>query len=220
MVAEASTQSELVDRLAHQGLVPLSLLYAVFWVSGFASLLYQVIWQRALFTIFGTNIESVTVVVTAFMLGLGIGSLLGGRLSRDASRPVLPLFSCIELAIGAYGLCSLALFALVGTWLGPESALAIGLVSFGLVLFPTLLMGATLPLLVAHVVRRSGHVGRSVSWLYFVNTLGAAAGALLASLFLLGKLGLQGSTQLAAVLNLAVGISVLGAWWWFRERTP
>lgn len=220
MAAEPASQAELSNRPPRQGLVPLSLLYTVFWLSGFASLLYQVIWQRALFTIFGTNIESVTVVVTAFMLGLGLGSLLGGRLSRDAARPVLPLFSCIELAIGGYGLCSLALFALVGARVGPESILGIGLVSFGLVLFPTLLMGATLPLLVAHVVRRSGHVGRSVSWLYFVNTLGAATGALLASLFLLGKLGLHGSTQLAAMLNLAIGVSVLGAWWWLREKTP
>src|SRR2546427_2232945 len=53
-------------------------LCVLFFLSGFPALLYQVVWQRALFTIYGVNIESVTVVVSAFMLGLGLGSLVGG----------------------------------------------------------------------------------------------------------------------------------------------
>ena len=58
-------------------------LYVFFFVSGFPALLYQVVWQRSLFTIYGANSESITVVVSAFLLGLGIGSLTGGRLSRQ-----------------------------------------------------------------------------------------------------------------------------------------
>src|SRR5450756_915806 len=57
-------------------------LYVLFFLSGFPALLYQVVWQRALFTIYGVNIESVTVIVTVFMLGLGLGSLAGGWLSK------------------------------------------------------------------------------------------------------------------------------------------
>ena len=61
--------------------LPLGFLYLVFFVSGFAALVYQVVWQRALFAIYGVNIESVTIVVSAFMLGLGLGSFAGGKLS-------------------------------------------------------------------------------------------------------------------------------------------
>ena len=56
--------------------------YLFFFVSGFPALLYQIVWERALFTLYGVNIESVTMVVTAFMVGLGLGSLLGGMVSR------------------------------------------------------------------------------------------------------------------------------------------
>ena len=56
--------------------IPIGVLYAVFLLSGLAALVYQLIWQRALFTIYGTNTESVTIVVAAFMMGLGLGSLM------------------------------------------------------------------------------------------------------------------------------------------------
>lgn len=62
-------------------------LYLLFFVSGAAALLYQVVWQRTLFAIYGINVESVTMVVTAFMLGLGLGSLAGGG---SPKRPVDP----------------------------------------------------------------------------------------------------------------------------------
>src|SRR5687768_2691085 len=75
----------------------------VFLVSGFAALIYQVVWQRALFTIFGVNIESVTLVVTVFMLGLGLGSLAGGALSMRGARSLLLWFSAIELTIAIFG---------------------------------------------------------------------------------------------------------------------
>ena len=192
--------------------VPPPLLYAVFFGSGFAALLYQIVWQRALFTLYGTNIEAVTVVVTAFMLGLGLGSLTGGALSANPLRSVLPLFAGMELTIGAYGLASLSLFSLVGRATVGVSPLPAFLLSFMLVLLPTLLMGATLPLLVAHLVRQAGNVGRAVGVLYAVNTLGAAVGALAAALLVLRLLGLQGSVWLAAAANVAVGLAVLASW--------
>ena len=58
-------------------------------VSGAAALLYQVVWQRALFSVYGVNIESITIVVTGFMLGLGLGSLLGGQLSLRTKLPFM-----------------------------------------------------------------------------------------------------------------------------------
>jgi MFS family permease len=191
--------------------VPLALVYSVFFLSGFAALLYQIVWQRALFTLYGTNVESVTIVVTAFMLGLGLGSLAGGGLSRRDRVPLLALFGAVELGIGAFGLISMPLFRWVGSWTAGASGAATGALTLGLVLVPTLLMGATLPLLVADLVRRSGNVGRSVGALYFVNTLGAAAGALAAGAWILGAMGESGSVRLAAAVNGLVGAAVLAA---------
>lgn len=188
---------------------PMALIHAVFFLSGFASLLYQIVWQRALFRIYGTNVESVTLVVTAFMLGLGLGSLAGGALSAREGAPRLRIFGAMELAVGGYGVISLPLFRAIGDWAGDVAGVEVGLAALAGVLVPTLLMGATLPLLVAHAVGRSGNVGRSVGGLYFTNTLGAAAGSLAAGLWALGALGEAGSVRLAAATNAAVGLAVL-----------
>jgi len=179
-------------------------LYAVFLVSGFAALIYQVVWQRSLFAIYGINVESVTMVVTAFMLGLGIGSIAGGAISKDPSRPALLLFSLVELGIGLFGIVSLSLFHWVGSFTLGMSTLGTFFITFILVLFPTMLMGATLPLLVSHLVRASGNVGKSVGTLYFVNTLGSAFASAISVLYLMGHHGQSGSVRIAACLNFVV----------------
>ena len=185
-------------------------LYFIFVISGFSALLYQVVWQRTLFAIYGINVESVTVIVTAFMLGLGLGSLAGGHASKDVRRPALLLFSIVELTIGAYGAVSVSLFRWIGSLTLGHGALATFCLSFALVLLPTMLMGATLPILVAHAVRVTRSVGRSVGLLYFVNTLGSALASGAAAFLLLGNLGQRGTVHLAASLNVAVsGIAYL-----------
>jgi len=153
-------------------------LCVLFFFSGFPALIYQLTWQRALFRIFGVNIESVTIVVTAFMLGLGLGSLAGGWLSKRRGVPPLLLLAAIELLTGAFGLASLAIFDRIGQMtIGLPLTVKAG-VTLALVIVPTLLMGATLPLLVCNLVRRSGNVGSAVGLLYYVNTLGAGAACL------------------------------------------
>ena len=194
-------------------------LYAVFFLSGTAALIYQIAWQRALFAVYGLDILSVTVVVTAFMLGLGLGSLLGGALSKIWPRSAIPLFAVSELGIGAFGFFSVALFQKVAASTGGLGHLATGVVAFLLVVIPTTLMGATLPLLVAHATNRSGNVGRSVGNLYFVNTLGAAFGAYLTVRVLLGLLGLSATVQATAGLNASLGLFVLACHWPKRRTT-
>jgi predicted membrane-bound spermidine synthase len=184
-------------------------LSVVFLLSGFAALLYQIVWQRSLFAIYGINVEAVTVVVTAFMVGLGVGSLVGGAVSKDPRRPALALFGLVEIAIGVFGLCSLPLLRWVGARTLQLSFGATALVTFLVVLLPTLLMGSTLPLLTAHLVRRSRNVGRSLGGLYCVNTLGSSLAALAAVIFLMGALGQRGVVTLAAALNLLVGAGAL-----------
>jgi hypothetical protein len=180
-----------------------------FLCSGFAALIYQTVWQRVLFASFGINIEAVTVVVTSFLLGLGLGSIAGGELSKDERRPVLLMFGTLELSIAAFGAVSVPLFRWTADQTAGLSSLVTGLVTFGLLLIPTLLMGATLPLLVAYAVRLSGNVGRSVGWLYFVNTAGSACAAIAAAMFIMGSFGEAGSVRLAALVNTAVGLFVL-----------
>src|SRR3954471_2621992 len=166
----------------------LAVICAIFFSSGIPALIYQLVWQRSLFTIYGINVESVTVVVTGFMLGLGIGSFAGGRLSR-LRLPLLGVFAAVELGIGVFGYFSLGLFHAVGALTLQLSAPLTALFTFLLVLVPTLLMGATMPLLTAHLVKRSGNVGRSVGLLYFVNTLGSAFACFMVAGFLMRLLG-------------------------------
>ena len=183
-------------------------LYLLFFLSGFPALIYQLVWQRSLFAIYGVNIESVTVVVTAFMLGLGLGSLFGGWISKQ-KVPRLLVFACVELGIAAFGIFSLPLFHWIAIYTAGTTILKAGLISFLLVLVPTILMGSTLPLLVAHIVDRSGNVGHSVGTLYFVNTVGSATACFAAGIVLMRFFGQSGSIHIAAGLNACIGLSVL-----------
>lgn len=203
----ATTRTTADDRALGASEAP-AWIAIVFFASGFAALVYQVVWQRALFTIFGINTEAVTVVVTVFLLGLGIGSIVGGVLSRVLRHPLL-LFAISEFGIAAFGLVSLDLFKRVGTSAFELSPLAAGLTTFLLLLAPTLLMGMTLPLLVVYLVRQSGNVGRSMGLLYFVNTAGSGIASLAAVSLLLPRLGEHGAVRVAALTNLVVGAVVL-----------
>lgn len=197
--------------MRQQGFPP-AVLFSVFVLSGVSALIYQMVWQRALLTIYGSNVESVAMVVAAFLMGLGFGGLAGGALSKTRRVPLVLLFAGAELGVAAYGLVSLELFRAVGDHTAGGSSVWTGILAFALVFVPTLLMGATLPLLVAHQVREAGHVGRAVSHLYFVNTLGAALGAFLAVFVILGGFGMSGSVRIAAALNALVAATVLATW--------
>src|SRR5947209_6537637 len=75
----------------------------LFFLSGVPGLIYQIVWQRALFAIYGVNSESIAVVVTAFMIGLGLGSLLGGWLSAKLPHRAILLFGIAELCVAVFG---------------------------------------------------------------------------------------------------------------------
>lgn len=193
-------------------------LSVVFFLSGAAALVYQVVWQRSLFALYGLDVVSVTMVVSAFMLGLGAGSLVGGALSRRAPGAVIPLFGAFELGIGVFGFWSIRIFDAVGKATLGSGHLATGALAFLLVVVPTALMGATLPMLVGWAAVRSGNTGRSVGGLYFINTLGAAVGAWLAVKLFLPTFGLSGSVAVAGALNFGLGLAVITAVWLERRR--
>jgi len=185
---------------------------ALFFVSGAPALLYQIIWQRHLFTIFGAHSESVAIIVGAFMLGLGIGSLVGGEISARSKRSPFILFAVIEGLIALFGVVSLQLFDAVGDATSSFGVFAGGVASFLLIVVPTVAMGATLPILSAALIARIGNVGTSVGQLYFVNTLGSAFAALGAPLLFHAGFGQRAAVQFAAGLNVAVICGALILW--------
>ena len=185
------------------------LLCALFFFSGFPALIYQLTWQRSLFRIFGVNTESVTIVVTAFMLGLGLGSLAGGWISKRKNVKALWLLGAIELLTAAFGVVSLAVFEQVGDLVSDLPLAAVAAINLALVLVPTLLMGATLPILVSWLVKSSGQIGSAVGTLYFVNTLGAGAACLASATLIFPFFGMHAAVWIAAGINVIVGIGAI-----------
>ena len=181
----------------------------LFLVSGMAALIYQVVWQRALFTAYGANIESVTIIVSLFMFGLGIGSLLGGKLAEKFSTRSLEVFVICEAAIGCFGVASLPLIRWVSDATVHGSLLTLSAMTYALLCVPTALMGATLPVLVGYLHRYTHHIGQSVGVLYCLNTLGSAIASLLTVDVLFRLLGQQNTILVAAGLNFLVAGGVL-----------
>ena len=189
----------------------------LFFFSGFPALIYQLTWQRELFRIFGVNSESVAIiVVSAFMLGLGLGSLAGGWLSGRRGISALPLLATIELATAAFGLVSLGVFEQVGALIVNWSLPAMALVNLLLVIVPTLLMGATLPILVSHLVRCSAEVGGAVGLLYYANTMGASVACLVCCGLLFPFVGMHGAIYLAVGFNVAVAAGAMATYAFHR----
>lgn len=180
----------------------------LFLVSGFAALIYQIVWQRSLYAAFGVNIESITVIVSLFMAGLGVGSFVGGAAANRWPGQAPVLFLICELGIGLFGVASLPLIHAVSRMTIQSSPAVVTLVVYALLALPTMLMGATLPILVGHLYRHYRNVGKSVGLLYCINTLGSAAACFLTADLLFVLMGQGGAVLVAAACNLAAGILV------------
>jgi predicted membrane-bound spermidine synthase len=183
----------------------------LFFVSGVAALAYQVCWQRLLFAAFGVDIDSVTIIVSVFMLGLGLGALLGGDLADRRPAHALRFFAMAELGIGIFGVFSPTLIRATGDAFVGAPQWQTAIANFVLLLAPTCLMGATLPILVAHVTRLWGNVGKSIGLLYQVNTFGAAFGVAFVGFVWLLFFDLDDAIRTAAILNVAVSVTTV-AW--------
>lgn len=183
----------------------------IFFISGMAALIYQVTWQKKLFSLLGADGQSVTVIVAVFLGGLGVGALLGDKLApRLTPRQGIRAFCLVEVAAGLFGAVSIYWLEWVGLLAGDAfspwvmigaTALAVGL--------PTILMGMTLPLLVEALQSGSPGLHHNVGKLYAINALGSAVASLLAATLLFTLTGLIGATWLAAALN---GLTALLVW--------
>ena len=183
----------------------------LFFTSGVAALVYQVCWQRLLFSAFGIDIDSVTIIVSVFMLGLGLGALVGGDLADRRPDLALRFFALAEFGIGIFGVFSPTLIRAAGDAFVTAPQWQVAIANFLLLLIPTCLMGATLPILVAHVTRIWGSVGKSIGMLYQVNTFGAAIGVAIVGFAWFFLFELDTAIYMAAVLN--IGVSVLTLAW-------
>ncbi len=192
------------------------LVVAVFFTSGVAGLIYQVVWSRLLTLVVGVSIFAVTAVICTFMAGLALGSWAVGRFGGRWRDPLLA-YGAIEGAIGVYAALTPWVFDLmqpVYAWafqVFDSTGLNVFRVvlSAAILLVPTTLMGATLPLLSRAVAARDDGPARGVGILYAVNTFGGMAGCLLAGFVLLYAVGVRGSLFIAAGLNLAIAAVVI-----------
>lgn len=211
-----STTGEAVARRASPMLSGLVLM--LFLVSGFAGLVYEIIWSRMLTYVFGATLYAVSTVLAAYMGGLALGSFLFGRWV-DRRRNPLRVYAILELGI--------ALGALAVPWLlreggiiaplfqslyesGEPSFAALTfvrlLLTLGVLLIPTTLMGATLPVLSKWAGRTRRRLGLSLGTLYAINTFGAVAGCYVTGFHGIEALGVTGMMMVAVAINAAVGV--------------
>ena len=193
---------------------------AAFFASGFAALLDQVVWQRLLGLFSGADLVSATIVVAAFMAGLGAGSLAGGHLADGVDRSTaLLLFAGAEIAIGLFGLASKTLYYDVLYARLGSAQLSSGLEAlllFAALLPPTFAMGLSLPLLSKALAPDVSSSAPTIGVLYGINTLGAGLGAAVTTWVLLRRLGLAGSLVVGAAVNGLCALAAVSLW--FRSR--
>ncbi|MDX6304731.1 MAG: spermidine synthase [Blastocatellia bacterium] len=194
----------------------LKLIAICFVLSGATGLIYEVLWARMLGLVFGATTVAISAVLTAFMGGLALGSALAARFAARIKRPVRA-YALIEIAVGLYALAVPLLFrgidqAYVQVWqhFHPGSygfAFSRFVLATLVLLIPTALMGATLPVLVAALQRSSVNISGAIARLYTWNLTGAILGVIAAGFFLLPHFGVRATIWIAATVNLAIGLA-------------
>lgn len=190
-------------------------LHVALFLSGAAALAYETTWSRMLEQVFGVSDHAVASVLAAFFLGMGGGAYLGGRLGTHARDPGR-LYAWLELGVALWGMLSLALIPSIADaqkLFDPSASWAVRSTlsfAFGVVLLlpPTLLMGATLPVVVAAVAGEKEHWSATSAPLYGTNTLGATLGAALTGLFLLPEFGSRTTVVFAAAASAMAALLV------------
>jgi spermidine synthase len=203
--------SVLMDRYAAKSM---RLVAACFILSGATGLIYEVLWARMLGLVFGATTLAVSTVLAAFMGGLALGSALAGRMATRIKRPIRT-YGLLEIGIAIYALGVPFLFALADDayallWqyfhLSPfVFSVFRFLLSCSLLLIPTTLMGATLPLLSAALLRSSDANSTSITRLYTRNLVGAIVGCVVAGFVLLPAFGVRATILTASLINMIIG---------------
>lgn len=166
------------------------------------------VWQRLLTVHYGVGSVSITLIISVYMFGLGVGALFGGFLAERARNRIIWFFA-VQFLLGLFGLISLPFLDLLGRHTAGSSYLVSFFYMFLFLCLPTFVMGITLPLLTKifnHWIRDFLY---SVSYLYFINTLGAAIGAVFASYAIISFFGLDIGIYFASAVNFVLAAVVL-----------
>ncbi|MGY6708470.1 MAG: fused MFS/spermidine synthase [Rhizobiaceae bacterium] len=195
-----------------------ALLAILFFISGAAALIYQVLWVRELGLLFGSTAEAAALTIAIFFAGIALGGWFWGSRAGRTPRP-LRTFGLVEIGVAVTALGHFLVadiyFAIYPTLYAAMGAspvfetLVKALVAATILMPSAFLMGGTLPLMGQHVVRAREELGRQGSRLYAINTAGGATGALVAGFVLPMALGYSGAYLLAVGMDLAVGISAI-----------
>ncbi|RIK67900.1 MAG: hypothetical protein DCC65_05360 [Planctomycetota bacterium] len=215
--AQGATQRVRPGNRAASGNGNLSIILVCFFLSGYAGLLYETAWTRQFAFVFGTSELAVTTVLAGYFGGLTIGAAVAGRWAARIRRPVLVygvLEAGIALAALAMPLWIRASTGLYVAWFGGRhgsmetggltTAVFYLACSFAVLLVPTAMMGATLPLLARYAVSTNEQVGPRVGLLYALNTVGAVLGTVMAAFTFLPALGLTQTIRVGVLINFIV----------------
>jgi predicted membrane-bound spermidine synthase len=198
--------------------LPVGVFFALFTVSGFAGLIYESIWSHYLKLFLGHAAYAQTLVLAIFMGGMALGSWLVSRYTRRI-RDLLFGYAVAELGIGLLAVVFHGVFVGVTGWsfdtvipaLGSPAAVDAFKVAIAslLILPSSILLGSTFPLMSAGIIRlHPESQARTLAWLYFTNSLGAAIGVLASGFVLIDRLGLPGTILTAGLLNVALALVV------------
>jgi len=197
------------------------LLLLSFFISGASALIYQTCWQRSLYSVIGVDIDSITIIVSVFMLGIGIGGMTGGWLADRFSNSRLRFYIFAEISIAIYGALSLKILGHLESILNQISSNSAGLSALACIAFliiPTILMGMTLPLLTIALNEKRGNIGVSIGRLYFLNTMGAAAGAAATPFIFFPNWSLHQVIWIGVAGNLLVAFLATASIHWLSSR--
>ncbi len=196
----------------------------IFFFSGATSLIYQVAWMRKLSLFFGSDVYSAAVTLSAFMGGLSLGSWAAGRAGRELKRPLF-IYAMLEILIALYALSFAVILGLFDPLLtamyrssyveAPAFYQVVrATVAFAILLPPTALMGATLPLVMQQFAVAPSILGARLGHFYATNTVGALFGTVVGGFILLPFIGVTTSIGVSAAINLAIGLMAI---WLARE---
>ena len=190
--------------------------WLIFILSGASALIYEVIWMRQLTLVFGSTVFATSTVLTAFHGGLALGSYYFGRKIDESEMSPLKLYAILEVGIG--GFCVIwplllsvltAIYILIYRYITTEFytlSLIRFVLTFGILLIPSTLMGGTLPVLTRFFVKRLEQLGTNIGILYALNTFGAVIGTVAAGFILIEALGITWSLRTAIIINMGVAL--------------
>ncbi len=185
-----------------------------FLLSGAVGLTYEVLWLRRLSIVFGTTLPAITAILAAFMGGLALGSYIFGKIADRILNPIR-LYGFLEISIGLYCLNMPFLFKItdsihIALYHRMSGSIVIEVIRFCLAIviltIPCAFMGGTLPVLTRILVKSRDEIGRHISFLYFLNTMGAVVGTVIAGFLAIRYLGSNLTNFIAVLINLGIGL--------------